>query len=89
MGDYYVKKTNRVMCWKFEFMNEVYNTLALALCEQYKTPKRSAFDNSYSYILKLLRVKQDTVKDVEPYVFGDRSTYQESEVVAPAVQKAK
>lgn len=77
------------MCWKFEFMNEVYNTLALALCEQYKIPNKAAGDNLYSYLLNLLRVKQDTVKDVEQYVFGDRSTYQESEVVAPAVQKAK
>lgn len=77
------------MCWKFQFINEVYNTLALALCEQYNIPNKSTTGNSYLHLLKLLRVKQDTVKDVEPYVFGDRSTYQESEVVAPSVLKAK
>ncbi|XP_030567638.1 uncharacterized protein LOC115767473 [Drosophila novamexicana] len=77
MGDYYVTKTNRVMCWKFEFTNEVYNTLALALCEQYSIPKR--FKMSSRPIFQLLMLPLDKIKDIAPFVFGDRSTYQEGD----------
>ncbi|EDW10428.2 uncharacterized protein LOC6580681 [Drosophila mojavensis] len=77
MGDYYVTKTNRVMCWKFEFHNEVYNTLALALCEQYRVPKN--FKVAQRAMLKLLMLPVDKVKDIVPFVFGDRSTYQEGD----------
>ncbi|XP_034476753.1 uncharacterized protein LOC117783454 [Drosophila innubila] len=79
MGEYYVTKTNRVMCWKFEFINEVYNTLALALSEQYSIPKN--FKSSNSAMLQLLHLPSDKIKDVVPFVFGDRSTYQGSEDV--------
>lgn len=62
MGDYVVLKTSRVMCWKFEFLNEVYNTLALALAEQMRVPKNFN-PHSHSAILKLLRLPTDKVKD--------------------------
>ncbi|KAH8281047.1 hypothetical protein KR054_008280 [Drosophila jambulina] len=38
MGDYVVTKTHRVMPWKFEFTNEVYNYLGLARINEYKIP---------------------------------------------------
>lgn len=78
MGDYYVTKTNSVMCWKFEFFNEVYNTLALALSDQYQIPKQTVAGNPYLLLLKALRLKQDSTQDMKPFVFGDRSTYPES-----------
>ncbi|XP_034477602.1 uncharacterized protein LOC117784096 [Drosophila innubila] len=77
MGGYYVRKTNRVMCWKFEFINEVYNTLALALSEQYYVPKYVS--SSYSTMWQLLRLPRVVTKDIVPFVFGDRATYQEGD----------
>ncbi|EDW81337.1 uncharacterized protein Dwil_GK12012 [Drosophila willistoni] len=38
MGEYVSIKTNRVMPWKFEFINEVYNYLGLARINEYKIP---------------------------------------------------
>lgn len=71
MGDYVVLKTRRIMPWKFEFMNEVYNTYALALSEQYYVPKNFR----PSSLLILLRHTMDKSKDPPSFVFGDRSTY--------------
>lgn len=85
MGEYYVTKTNRVMCWKFEFINEVYNTLALALSEQYSIPKN--FKPSNTAMLQLLHLPTDKIKDVVPFVFGDRSTYTGSDYVDTLGQK--
>ncbi|EDW60316.2 uncharacterized protein Dvir_GJ21410 [Drosophila virilis] len=82
MGDYYVRKTNRVMCWKFEFTNEVYNTLALALCEQYRVPKNFRYSSTSMYRLLLLPL--DKAKEPVPFVFGDRSTYQDGSFIDPA-----
>lgn len=71
MGDYVVLKTHRIMPWKFEFMNDVYNTYALALSEQYYVPK----NYRPSTLLVLLRHAVDKSKDPPNIVFGDRSTY--------------
>ncbi|KAH8358450.1 hypothetical protein KR093_000391, partial [Drosophila rubida] len=38
MGNYVTIKTNRIMPWKFEFVNEVYNYLGLARINDYKIP---------------------------------------------------
>ncbi|XP_060657980.1 uncharacterized protein LOC132792574 [Drosophila nasuta] len=91
MGDYYVRKTNRVMCWKFEFINEVYNTLALALTEQYYVPNyfRLSAQTSHNSLLLLLRLPMDKLKDAVPFVFGDRSTYQDGDVQDPLALKAR
>lgn len=78
MGDYYVLKTKRVMCWKFEFISEVYNILALALSEQYRIPKNFRFDRKG--LLRIFHLPQDKVTDIKPFVFGDRSTYQEGDL---------
>ncbi|XP_062132582.1 uncharacterized protein LOC133843170 [Drosophila sulfurigaster albostrigata] len=75
MGDYYVTKRNRVMCWKFEFINEVYNTLALALCDQFVVPKSFR----HATMARLLHLSKDSFKDIVPFVFGDRSTYQQGD----------
>lgn len=87
MGENYVTKTNRVMCWKFEFINEVYNILALAISDQYSIPKN--FKPSNSTILQLLHLQTDKIKDLEPFVFGDRSTYHESDQLDTAGKKLR
>lgn len=83
MGDYVILKTNRVMCWKFEFINEVYNNLALALIEQYEVPRiaktQSSKFESYATLFKLLHLPKDKQIEVKPFIFGDRSTYESSE----------
>jgi len=75
MGEYNVVKTRRVMLWKMEFMNEVYNHLALSLCESYRLPKYkvSPYDNNaMCLLLGVSPLKHTEQKDI---VFGDRSTY--------------
>ncbi|XP_034486045.1 uncharacterized protein LOC117790649 [Drosophila innubila] len=75
MGEYNVLKTRRVMPWKTEFMNEVYNHLALSLCEGYRLPnqKVSPYDNnSMCHLLGVMPLKPTEQRHV---VFGDRSTY--------------
>ncbi|XP_017155449.1 uncharacterized protein LOC108164311 [Drosophila miranda] len=76
MGEFVVLKTNRVMPWKFEFMNEVYNTLALTLADQCRVPYKGFSHEQKDALLKLLRLPTDKSRDVETFVFGDRSTHQ-------------
>ncbi|XP_017835998.1 uncharacterized protein LOC108595297 [Drosophila busckii] len=85
MGEYYVTKTRRVMCWKFEFANEVYNTLALALSEQYVVPRRTKIGPHTLRII--LKLPTEKILDVMPFVFGDRSTYQEGDLPDGASSK--
>ncbi|XP_017042437.1 uncharacterized protein LOC108088926 [Drosophila ficusphila] len=86
MGDYVVKKTNKIMPWKFEFLNEVYNILALAYVDQYTVPKNFRFADKNA-LLRLLRFPMDKSMEVKHFVFGDRSTYQGTETVDPALSK--
>jgi len=88
MGDYVVKKTNRIMPWKFEFINEVYNILALAYVDQYTLPKNFRFSEKNA-LLRLLRFPMDKSKEVKHFVFGDRTTHQGSETVDPALTKSR
>ncbi|XP_068146398.1 uncharacterized protein [Drosophila tropicalis] len=88
MGDYVVIKTHRVMCWKFEFINEVYNTLALALVEQFVVPK-NLNPADPTTLLKLLHMPTDKLKDFVSFVFGDRSTHQEPDLHDPATVNAR
>ncbi|KAH8355299.1 hypothetical protein KR093_010718 [Drosophila rubida] len=87
MGEYYVTKRNRVMCWKFEFTNEVYNILALALCDQYKVPRN--FRGNAHALFRLLHIAKDKIKDIVPFVFGDRSTYQQGDDLDLEGKKAR
>uniref|UniRef100_A0A1A9WEQ4 Uncharacterized protein n=1 Tax=Glossina brevipalpis TaxID=37001 RepID=A0A1A9WEQ4_9MUSC len=77
MGDYVVLKTHRVMPWKFEYINEVYNILALAHADRYIIPEDIIQSREKERMLLLLRMPTDKYKDVVQFVFGDKSTYQE------------
>lgn len=77
MGDYFVLKTHRVMPWKFEYINEVYNTLALAHADCYVVIEDLLQYKESERLLVLLRMPTDKYKDVVQFVFGDKSTYQE------------
>lgn len=77
MGDYVVLKTHRVMPWKFEYINEVYNTLALAHADRYTIIEDIMQSREKERLLILLRMPTDKYKDVVQFVFGDKSTYQE------------
>lgn len=77
MGDYVVLKTHRVMPWKFEFINEIYNTLALAHADGYQLMDDILESHGKERLLRLLRMPTDKYKDIVQFVFGDKSTYQE------------
>ncbi|KAH8259549.1 hypothetical protein KR026_006185 [Drosophila bipectinata] len=88
MGDYVVKKTNRTMPWKFEFLNEVYNTLALAHMDQLWVPKNFRFQQKNA-LLSLLHFPMDKGLDVPTFVFGDRKTHQSSDLSDPVLAKSR
>ncbi|KAH8371793.1 hypothetical protein KR093_008843, partial [Drosophila rubida] len=88
MGEYVVLKTYRIMPWKFEFINEVYNTLALALAEQYYVQSNFKF-NDKKAVFNLLHIDIDKTKDIPQFVFGDRSTHQDTDAVDPANMKSR
>lgn len=83
MGDYVVLKTHRVMPWKFEFINEVYNTLALAYADIYTaSPDMNVNYDTKNRLVHLLKVPIDKNKDRSmKFVFGDKSTYQEPDAI--------
>ncbi|XP_034659401.1 uncharacterized protein LOC117895683 isoform X1 [Drosophila subobscura] len=89
MGNYVVLKTDRIMPWKFEFMNEVYNTLALAFAEQCRVPHDKNRHSDKDALLKLLRLPTDKSWDVQNFVFGDRSTHQDAEISDPSLSKSR
>ncbi|KAH8312968.1 hypothetical protein KR067_005599 [Drosophila pandora] len=88
MGNYVVLKTNRTMPWKFEFLNEVYNTLALAHTDQLWVPKNFRFQQKNA-LLRLLHFPVDKSLDVPTFVFGDRTTHQSSDLTDPALVKSR
>lgn len=78
MGEYVILKTRRVMPRKFEFMNEVYNILALAYLDKVYVPP-AILDVPMDERLNVLMdipIEKDKDKFVT-FVFGDKSTYQE------------
>lgn len=77
MGDYVILKTHRVMPWKFEYINEVYNTLALAYTDTFTVAENLLEIKEQDRLLVLLRMPTDKFKDIVQFVFGDKSTYQE------------
>ncbi|XP_064544843.1 uncharacterized protein LOC135432893 [Drosophila montana] len=88
MGDYVVLKTNRIMPWKIEFINEVYNTLGLALAEQYYVPKTYR-QSDRNPLLQLLHLNLNKTMEISKFVFGDRSTHQDQDIVDPAFTKSR
>ncbi|XP_033168812.1 uncharacterized protein LOC117146596 [Drosophila mauritiana] len=75
MGSYVVIKTNRLMPWKAEFMNEVYNNLALSLCEGYRLPATRVTPYDKSAMCQLLNIPVAKPLEHTELIFGDRSTY--------------
>lgn len=83
MGDYIILKTHRLIPWKFEFINEVYNTLALAHMDQVFIPKfLDRIETSKERLHVLLNIPlADERLVVNKFVFGDRSTWLEPEAI--------
>ncbi|XP_039497996.1 uncharacterized protein LOC120455667 [Drosophila santomea] len=75
MGSYVVIKTNRLMPWKAEFMNEVYNNLALSLCETYRLPPTRVTPYDKTAMCQLLNIPVAKPLEHTEFIFGDRSTY--------------
>ncbi|XP_068159042.1 uncharacterized protein r-cup [Drosophila tropicalis] len=87
MGDYVAIKTNRIMPWKIEFMNEVYNQLALSLCEDFRLPPTKVTPYDKNAMCLLLNIPIIKPLDQQEFVFGDRSTYTYPDGVYTAEQK--
>ncbi|EDV48145.1 uncharacterized protein LOC6553294 [Drosophila erecta] len=65
MGDYVTIKTNRVMPWKFEFTNEVYNYLGLARINEYKIPSNMTVLQGRQRLLTLFRLPLNNNLDMK------------------------
>lgn len=65
MGDYVTIKTNRVMPWKFEFTNEVYNYLGLARINEYKIPSNMTVLQGKQRLLTLFRLPLSNSLDMK------------------------
>lgn len=61
MGNYVTIKTNRIMPWKFEFINEVYNYLGLARINEYKAPGDMKVLTDRHRLLTLFKLPQKLV----------------------------
>lgn len=55
-GDYVTIKTHRIMPWKFEFINEVYNYLGLARINEYKISSAIKTLSGRTRLLNLLKI---------------------------------
>ncbi|KAH8287064.1 hypothetical protein KR054_001745 [Drosophila jambulina] len=75
MGHYVILKTDRLMPWKVEFMNEVYNHLALSLCENYRIPKTRVTPHDKSAMCTLLNIPTAKPLEFTEVIFGDRNSY--------------
>ncbi|BFG01389.1 uncharacterized protein DMAD_01151 [Drosophila madeirensis] len=75
MGNYVRVKTSRIMPWKTEFTNEVYNHLALSLSEGYRLPPTRVTPYNKNAMCMMLNVPAIKPLERAVYVFGDRSSY--------------
>ncbi|KAH8303207.1 uncharacterized protein r-cup [Drosophila kikkawai] len=75
MGNYVILKTDRLMPWKVEFMNEVYNHLALSLCDTYRIPKTPVTPHDKNAMCNLLNIPAAKPLEFTEVIFGDRSSY--------------
>lgn len=64
MGNYVAIKTNRIMPWKFEFINEVFNLLGMARVGVYKLPSNLKFVEGKQRLLKLFRLPVDKTAEM-------------------------
>ncbi|XP_016982752.1 uncharacterized protein LOC108047166 [Drosophila rhopaloa] len=65
MGDYVTIKTHRVMPWKFEFTNEVYNYLGLARINEYKIPSNMTVLHGRQRLLTLFRLPPNNSQELK------------------------
>ncbi|XP_030379186.1 uncharacterized protein LOC115627604 [Scaptodrosophila lebanonensis] len=79
MGEYVVLKTGRVLPWKFEFVNEVYNNLALSLCQEYRLPTKKVTPYNKNALCQLLNMHILKPAEFQEFVFGNRATYDEGD----------
>ncbi|KAH8237463.1 hypothetical protein KR038_003281 [Drosophila bunnanda] len=75
MGNYVILKTDRMMPWKVEFMNEVYNHLGLSLCETYRIPKTRLTPHDKNAMCTLLDIPPAKPLEFTEVIFGNRSSY--------------
>lgn len=83
MGDFIILKTHRLVPWKFEFINEVYNILALSYMDQVFIPKfLDGFESLRAKLHIMLRIPlPDERLTVNQFIFGDKSTWLEPEAI--------
>ncbi|KAL5277635.1 hypothetical protein ACFFRR_002708 [Megaselia abdita] len=83
MGDYIILKTHRLVPWNFEFINEVYNILAMAHMDEVYVPAfLNSFESSKSRLHYMLHIPlPDERLVVDKFVFGDKSTWLEPEAI--------
>lgn len=75
MGEYYEIKTNRIFPRKFEFINEVYNILALAYLDKLQIPSDFFETEQSNKMFAILNIPIENEKlEVKP-IFGDKSTF--------------
>lgn len=91
MGDYISVKTNKIMPWKFEFINEVHNTLALAHMDKLVIPDfLEAFVQEEEQLFAMMDLPlHEEFVVVKQLVFGDKSTWTEPEAADYAYIKYK
>lgn len=92
MGDYIILKTHRMLPWKFEFINEVYNTLALAFMDQLIIPGNlvEIFPSEEAQLFYLMGLPmREEFAEIKKLVFGDKSTWTEPEAIDYAYIKYK
>ncbi|XP_017081817.1 LOW QUALITY PROTEIN: uncharacterized protein LOC108115080 [Drosophila eugracilis] len=65
MGDYVTIKTHRVMPWKFEFTNEVYNYLGLARINEFKIPGNMTVLHGRQRLLTLFRLPTNNNQELK------------------------
>ncbi|KAH8330278.1 hypothetical protein KR067_000755 [Drosophila pandora] len=91
MGDYTTIKTHRVMPWKFEFINEVYNYLGLARLNEFKIPTNMSILQGKQRLLTLFRLPVE--KNIELQIKKTNrpeSVYQaSSDTTDPKTEKFK
>ncbi|KAL5277636.1 hypothetical protein ACFFRR_002709 [Megaselia abdita] len=82
MGDYLILKTNRVAPWKFEYINEIYNTLGLAYMDKLVCPPNlyNCLGN-FQKLCALLKIHTQEEVSFPKFVFGQRKTWVEPEAI--------
>uniref|UniRef100_T1GWB3 Uncharacterized protein n=1 Tax=Megaselia scalaris TaxID=36166 RepID=T1GWB3_MEGSC len=91
MGDYIVLKTHKMLPWKFEFINEVHNILALAYMDSLIIAHFvSSFSTEEEQLFVMMHLPlYEEVAVVEKFVFGDKSTWVEPDAIDYAYIKYK